>query len=115
MYLLISIHNINEVSPRLCINLLRKCTFMGPGVSSSIFQQDVPWYREETVVKTVKLLMLGKENRSEFWLEQLKMELNFLGSAFLFVKSRVKTFKIGCSQLEATKPNGGLQFPFCFI
>lgn len=44
---------------------------------------------------TVKLLMLGKENSSELWLEQLKMELNFLRSALLFVKIRLRLSKLG--------------------
>lgn len=37
--------------------------------------------------------MLQMENRSEFWLEQLKIELNFLGSAFLFVKIKLRLSK----------------------
>lgn len=36
-----------------------------------------------------------KENRSQFWLEQLKMELNFLGGAFLFGKIRLRLPKLG--------------------
>lgn len=68
---------------------------MCPGAPWSISQQVVLWDREETAVTTVRLLMFRKENRSQFYLEQLKMELNFLGSAFLFGKVRLRLSKLG--------------------
>lgn len=64
---------------------------------------NIPRYREETVETTVQLLMFGMENRYEFWLEQLKMELNFLGSAFLFVKIRLRLSKLRV--LNCRQPN----------
>lgn len=55
---------------------------------------------------TAKRLMLGKENRMEFWLEQLKTELNFLGSAFLFVKIRLRLSKLGVHNQRQINPMG---------
>lgn len=75
---------------------------MCPRASCAI---NVPQHKEETVVTTVKLQMLGMENSYEFWLEQLKIELNFLGSAFLFVKIRLRLSKFVCSQLQRAELN----------
>lgn len=63
---------------------------------------------------TVKLLMLGKENSSEFWLEQLKMELNFLGSALLFVKIRLRLSKLGVHNQRQPNPTE-VTIPLLFI